>query len=318
MKKVERKTYVQYKDYDTVYVDNEEVFLKSYISKLEKCISKGKCSSFEKNDIGYRYKLLDNDYETYEYQVDLIGVNDEDFILEMNRLYKLANSEVMVKRYKRKWKEIHTKPMHIILRNFFETMMKPLSMIGIVLASVWGSTLLTALAGSAFNQAIIGRSLMSISTILEIAKLAAIPVAGMLVVGMLYTIGRTIVKSIKEINDRKYKRYEEKEIVKNRTQVKEKKLEKEQVKEVTKSKSISKSYAPTQSIEESRTITYLRERYNMLAKERNRLITSNGSISEIQDITNQMKAILYRYNSMTNREDKANTYGGPVPKLIIK
>mgnify|MGYP004655145875 FL=1 len=31
-----------------------------------------------------------------------------------------------------------------------------------------------------------------------------------------------------------------------------------------------------------------------------------------------MKAILYRYNSMTNREDKANTYGGPVPKLRIK
>lgn len=42
---------------------------------------------------------------------------------------------------------------------------------------------------------------------------------------------------------------------------------------------------------------------------------NNESKDRIEELTNEMKALLYLYNSMTNREDKKNTYDEPVPKL---
>lgn len=41
---------------------------------------------------------------------------------------------------------------------------------------------------------------------------------------------------------------------------------------------------------------------------------NNESKDRIEELTNEMKALLYLYNSMTNRKDK-NTYDEPVPKL---
>ena len=83
MKKVESNSYVQYKDYDTIYVDGEKVNFEKYISKLEKAILKGKCASFEKIVMGYKYKLLIDNYKFKEYKVDLNGSNDNNFKLEM-------------------------------------------------------------------------------------------------------------------------------------------------------------------------------------------------------------------------------------------
>lgn len=45
---------------------------------------------------------------------------------------------------------------------------------------------------------------------------------------------------------------------------------------------------------------------------------NNESKDRIEELTNEMKALLYLYNSMTNREDKKNTYDEPVPKLRKK
>lgn len=45
---------------------------------------------------------------------------------------------------------------------------------------------------------------------------------------------------------------------------------------------------------------------------------NNESEDRIEELTNEMKALLYLYNSMTNREDKKNTYDEPVPKLRKK
>lgn len=45
---------------------------------------------------------------------------------------------------------------------------------------------------------------------------------------------------------------------------------------------------------------------------------NNESKDRIEELINEMKALLYLYNSMTNREDKKNTYDGPVPKLRKK
>lgn len=42
---------------------------------------------------------------------------------------------------------------------------------------------------------------------------------------------------------------------------------------------------------------------------------NNESEDRIEELTNEIKALLYLYNSMTNREDKKNTYDEPVPKL---
>ena len=45
---------------------------------------------------------------------------------------------------------------------------------------------------------------------------------------------------------------------------------------------------------------------------------NNENKDRIEELTNEMKALLYRYNSMTNIEDKKNTYDGPVHKLRKK
>lgn len=45
---------------------------------------------------------------------------------------------------------------------------------------------------------------------------------------------------------------------------------------------------------------------------------NNESEDRIEELTNEIKALLYLYNSMTNREDKKNTYDGPVHKLRKK
>lgn len=45
---------------------------------------------------------------------------------------------------------------------------------------------------------------------------------------------------------------------------------------------------------------------------------NNESKDRIEELTNEIKALLYLYNSMTNREDKTNTYDEPVPKLKKK
>ena len=44
---------------------------------------------------------------------------------------------------------------------------------------------------------------------------------------------------------------------------------------------------------------------------------NNESEDRIEELTNEIKALLYLYNSMTNRKDK-NTYDGPVHKLRKK
>lgn len=45
---------------------------------------------------------------------------------------------------------------------------------------------------------------------------------------------------------------------------------------------------------------------------------NNESKDRIEELTNEIKALLYLYNSMTNREDKKNTYNEPVLKLRKK
>lgn len=107
--------YVQCSDNGDVYVDGKRIKLEKFVSKLEKAIRKGECDYFTKDDIGYRYCLLKDNYRHCDYKVDLNGRNDGDFNSEMNRLYKLANSEVMEKRNKKKWKDINTKPKYIFL-----------------------------------------------------------------------------------------------------------------------------------------------------------------------------------------------------------
>lgn len=44
---------------------------------------------------------------------------------------------------------------------------------------------------------------------------------------------------------------------------------------------------------------------------------NNESEDRIEELTNEMKALLYRYNNIINRKDK-NIYDGPVPKLRKK
>lgn len=309
--------YVKYKDNETVYVNGREVKLDKYISKLEKSILKGKCEYFIKDETGYKYKLLKNNYKHYEYIVNLDS-NDNKFSQEMNRLYNLSNSEDISKKYDKKREDIQTNPKHIILRNLYESIKTKFGMLTIGAPFGWALSMLVACAYVLMLGIAFGNPLMYTSLLATLSKVLSITSLGLFVSSCLYVFGRTVKKSVKEIDKIYNKKEKSKENNKVKSQTKEKEVEKEKVKEITESKNNTKKYVSIRNVEESKTIIYLKEKYNELSKERNELIRNNGNKDRIEELTNEMKAILYRYNSMTNREDKTNAYDGPVPKLRIK
>ena len=302
--------YVKYKDNETVYVNGREVKLDKYISKLEKSILKGKCEYFIKDETGYKYKLLKNNYKHYEYIVNL-NSSDNKFSQEMNRLYNLSNSEDISKKYDKKREDIQTNPKHIILRNLYESIKTKFGMLTIGAPFGWALSMLVACAYVLMLGIAFGNPILYAPLLVTLSKVISITSLGLFVSSCLYVFSRTVKKSIKEIEKQENKKDKSKENIETISQVKEK----EQVEKVTKSESVSKNYVSVVNAEESKTISYLKEKYNELSKERNELIRNNGSKDRIEELTNEMKAILYRYNSITNREDKTNIYDGPVHRL---
>lgn len=305
--------YVKYKNNETVYVNGREVKLDKYISKLEKSILKGTCEYFRKDETGYKYKLLKNNYKHYEYIVNLDS-SDNKFNQEMNRLYNLSNSEDISKKYDKNTKDIQTNPKHIILRNLYESIKTKFGLLTIGAPFGWALSMLVACSYILMLGIAFGNPILYTPLLVTLSKVLSIISLSLFVSSCLYVFLRTVKKSIKEIEKQENNKDKSKENIEVISWVKEK----EQVEKVTKSEKVSKNYVSVVNAEESKATMYLKERYSELSKERNRLIKNNGSKDRIEELTNEMKAILYRYNSVTNREDKTNTCDGPVHKLKIK
>ena len=313
--------YVQCKDNDNVYVDGKRITLEKFVSKLEKAIRKGECDYFAKDDIGYRYCLLKHIYRYCDYKVDLNGDNSSDFRIEMDRLYKLANSEVMVKRNKKKWKDINTKPKYIFLRNLDESQNTTIGMFRFACPIGFGISILVALIVAVTLGTIAGNPFMHMYDLVVIGKLFALTTLAVFLASDLYVLCRTVIKSIKEKKNiekdqEKLKREEERaKIIK---QIKGKELVKQKTNEVNKRKNATKKYTSVSDKEQHMVVTFLGQRYRELEVKRNNLIVNGASREQIEDVTNEMNAIVYKVNSMMGLDNSVHTSSGPVSGPVRK
>lgn len=316
-----KNKYVQCTADGDVYVGGKRTKLEKFVSKLEKAIRKGECDYFAKDDIGYRYCLLKHIYRYCDYKVDLNGDNSSDFRIEMDRLYKLANSEVMVKRNKKKWKDINTKPKYIFLRNLHESQDTTIGMFRFACPIGFGISILVALIVAVTLGTIAGNPFMHMYDLAVIGKLYALTTLAVFLASDLYVLCRTAIKSIKEIKNvkkeqEKLKREEKR--VEAKKQTVEKELATSKTKKVTKDESIVKKHGLVPNQEE-KIILYLREQYKKLEIERNQLIACGGSKDKIIELANEMNAIVYKYNSIVGctKYENEETYSsrGPVHKL---
>lgn len=313
--------YVQCKDNDNVYVDGKRITLEKFVSKLEKAIRKGECDYFAKDDIGYRYCLLKHIYRYCDYKVDLNGDNSSDFRIEMDRLYKLANSEVMVKRNKKKWKDINTKPKYIFLRNLHESQDTTIGMFRFACPIGFGISILVALIVAVTLGTIAGNPFMHMYDLVVIGKLFALTTLAVFLASDLYVLCRTAIKSIKEKKNiekdqEKLKREEERaKIIK---QIKGKELVKQKTNEVNKRKNATKKYTSVSDKEQHMVVTFLGQRYRELEVKRNNLIVNGASREQIEDVTNEMNAIVYKVNSMMGLDNSVHTSSGPISGPVRK
>lgn len=309
--------YVQCSDNGDVYVDGKRIKLEKFVSKLEKAIRKGECDYFTKDDIGYRYCLLKDNYRHCDYKVDLNGGNDGDFNSEMNRLYKLANSEVMEKRNKKKWKDINTKPKYIFLRNLHESKNTLIGMFRFACPVGFSISILVGLIVAMTLGVIAGNPLMYMYDLVVYGKLCALVTLAVFLASDLYVLCRTAIKSIKEMKSikkeqEKLKREEERaKVIK---EIKEKELARQKTSEVTKSKNASKKCTSVSVQEQKNAILYLKQQYRKLEAERNQLIATGGSKEKIKRLANEMNSIVYECNSIMGH-DNVQTSDGPVHKL---
>lgn len=316
-----KNKYVQCNDDGDVYVDGKRTKLEKFVSKLEKAIRKGECDYFAKDDIGYRYCLLKHIYRYCDYKVDLNGDNSSDFRIEMDRLYKLANSEVMVKRNKKKWKDINTKPKYIFLRNLHESQDTTIGMFRFACPIGFGISMLVALIVAVTLGTIAGNPFMHMYDLAVIVKLFALTTLAVFLASDLYVLSRTTIKSIKEIKNvkkeqEKLKREEERVKIINKS--KEKELARLKTNEVTRSKNVTKKYALVSDKEQHMVATFLRQRYRELEEKRNKLIISGASREQIEDVTNEMNAIVYKVNSMMGLDNSVHTSSGPISGPVRK
>lgn len=275
--------YVKYKDDETIYVNGREVKLDKYIFELEKSILKGKCEYFKRDETGYKYKLLKNNYRYYEYKVNLNN-NDNKFNQKMNRLYELSNSKYISKKHDIKMKDIQTNPKHIILRNLYESIKTKFGILTIGAPFGCGLSILVACAYVLMLGIVFGNPLMYTALLVTLSKVLSITSLSLFISSCLYVFSRTVKKSIKEIEKQENKKDKLEENIEVISQVKEKQPEEERVKEL--SKSDTKNHISVVNAEESKTISYLKEKYNKLSKERNELIRNNGNKDRIEELTN--------------------------------
>lgn len=260
-------------------------------------------------------------YEHVNYEVEIGSNVNSGLNVEMNRLCVLANSDVMKKKYARFKKDVYTKPKHIIFRNFIENLSSLIGVIGLALPAFYLLGLITSIVGFTALGAVMGNSGLFLPGLFKIAGALEPIILGISGLSILYTVISTAVMSIKEMIDNENHPYEEKEHNKVQKELEKEKTKKnEVVKEhsVNKDKVVSKKCIPVTNKEHNAVVSFLGQRYRELEEKRNNLIVSGASRELIEDVTNEMNAIVYKVNSMMGLDNSVHTSSGPVSGPVRK
>ncbi len=308
---------IKFKNEKSLFIgDNDDVAVKAerVTKKIEKYIRKGRCSKADKTDDGYNFNILDYDYSYQDYHIEVGEHTNSEYARESERLYKLANTKEMKKKFIKTEKDIYTKPSKIFKRNFSELLDGYSDLFILTLgASAILSLFLTLPVGICFDFSLPVSILISASPL--IAQLST------------FLAGIPLVNTIKELKQNKKSNKKDDEVPESDEEEKStaKKVKKELSQERT--LNVVKENIPfvnsdykeelNKTSKEKLVMSFLKEKYGELEEKRIELINNGGSRDEIAQVVNEMNAIVYRTNSLITGLSKVEIISEEKPASLL-
>lgn len=292
---------IKFKNEKSLFIgDNDDVAVKAerITKKIEKYIRKGRCAKADKTDDGYNFNILDYDYSYQDYHIEVGEHTNSEYARESERLYKLANTKEMKKKFIKTEKDIYTKPSKIFKRNFSELVDGYSDLFILTLgASAILSLFLTLPVGICFDFSLPVSILISGSPL--IAQLST------------FLAGIPLVNTIKELKQNKKSNKKDDEVPESDEEEKanvKKELSQERTLNVVKENIpvVNSDYKEelNKTSKEKLVMSFLKEKYGELEQKRIELINNGGSRDEIAQVVNEMNAVVYKTNSLISGLDK--------------
>lgn len=288
---------IKFKNEKSLFIGGDDVAVKAerVTKKIEKYIRKGRCAKADKTNDGYNFNILDYDYSYQDYHIEVGEHTNSEYARESERLYKLANTKEMKKKFIKTEKDIYTKPSKIFKRNFSELFDGYSDLFILTLgASAILSLFLTLPVGICFDFSLPVSMLISGSPL--IAQLST------------FLAGIPLVNTIKELKQNKKSNKkddevsesdkEEKATVKKVNLMKPNKIKGlDDIKEISVVKNNSQEML-AKTRKQKAIILFLKNKYRELDERRIELINNGGSNEEIIQVVNEMNALAYKVNTI--------------------
>lgn len=288
---------IKFKNEKSLFIGGDDVAVKAerVIKKIEKYIRKGRCAKADKTDDGYNFNILDYDYSYQDYHIEVGEHTNSEYARESERLYKLANTKEMKKKFIKTEKDIYTKPSKIFKRNFSELVDGYFDLFILTFgASAILSLLLSIPVGVIFDASYSASWLIACSPmIIQLSTfLAGIPLVN--------TIKELIKNKKTKKSDDEVPESDEKEkaSVKKVNLMEPNKIKGlDAIKEIPVVKNNSQEML-AKTRKQKAIILFLKNKYRELDERRIELINNGGSKEEIIQIVNEMNALAYKVNTI--------------------
>lgn len=288
---------IKFKNEKSLFIGGDDVAVKAerVTNKIEKYIRKGRCAKADKTNDGYNFNILDYDYSYQDYHIEVGEHTNSEYARESERLYKLANTKAMKKKFIKTEKDIYTKPSKIFKRNFSELVDGYSDLFILTLgASAILSLFLTLPVGICFDFSLPVSMLISGSPL--IAQLSTF-LAGIPLVNTIKELIKN--KKTKKSNDEVPESDEEEKASVKKVNLKEPNKIKglDAIKEIPVVKNNSQEML-AKTRKQKAIVLFLKNKYRELDERRIELINNGGSKEEIIQIVNEMDALAYKVNTI--------------------
>lgn len=291
---------IKFKNEKSLFIgDDVAVKAERITKKIEKYIRKGRCAKADKTDDGYNFNILDYDYSYQDYHIEVGEHTNSEYARESERLYKLANTKEMKKKFIKTEKDIYTKPSKIFKRNFSE------------LVDGYSDLFILTLGASAILSLLL---VIPVAVALDASASWLVAASPMIIQLSTFLAGIPLVNTIKELkqNKKSKNKNDDESKVDNKTT----KVEKTKKEELSQERTLNvvKENIPVvnsdykeelnKTSKEKLVMSFLKEKYGELEQKRIELINNGGSRDEIAQVVNEMNAVVYKTNSLISGLDK--------------
>lgn len=304
---------IKFKNEKSLFIgDDVAVKAERITKKIEKYIRKGRCAKANKTDDGYNFNILDYDYSYQDYHIEVGEHTNSEYARESERLYKLANTKEMKKKFIKTEKDIYTKPSKIFKRNFSE------------LVDGYSDLFILTLGMSAILSLLL---VIPVAVALDASASWLVAASPMIIQLSTFLAGIPLVNTIKELKQNKKSNKKDDEVPESDEEEKAnvKKVKKELSQERT--LNVVKENIPVvnsdykeelnKTSKEKLVMSFLKEKYGELEQKRIELINNGGSRDEIAQVVNEMNAIVYRTNSLIADLSKVEIISEEKPASLL-